>query len=102
MENLNKKNDQIALGLQKMVSDKLFNGRDANSFEPAKQPKKHIFEDGTIYVNDIEYGKTYPNSFLDIWYAADNGVKRPTNEFKIGIDIREFSTIIIKVSIHKG
>lgn len=78
MENLNKKNDQIALGLQKMVSDKLFNGRDANSFEPAKQPKKHIFEDGTIYVNDIEYGKTYPNSFLDIWYAADDGVKRPT------------------------
>ena len=78
MNNLNEKNDQTARGLQKMVSVKLFNGRDANSFEPAKQSEKHIFDDGTVYVNDIEYGTAFPNSFLDIWYTADDGVKRPT------------------------
>ena len=28
--------------------------------------------------NDIRYGNRYPNSFMDIWYLDDSGVKRPT------------------------
>lgn len=75
---MNEKYDETALGLQKMVSLKLYGGREANSFEPAKNPARHVFDSGTVYCNDIEYGKTYPNSHLDIWYAADDGKLRPT------------------------
>lgn len=78
MDNLNEKYDQAALGLQKMVCLKLYGGREANSFEPAKKTGKYVFEDGTVYCNDIEYGKTYPNSHLDIWYANGDGKLRPT------------------------
>ncbi len=30
------------------------------------EPGEHLKENGILYVNDLKYGDTYPNSYLDI------------------------------------
>lgn len=70
---------QQAVAVQKKVfSFTAPNKKEINSFLPDNPPQKKVFADGTVYCNDIEYGKTYPNSFLDIWYSADKTAKKPT------------------------
>lgn len=54
------------------------NKKEINSFLPDNPPTKKTLADGTVYCNDIEYGRTYPNSFLDIWYSAESSAKKPT------------------------
>lgn len=79
MEETVLKSDQICIPVQKMVFEKMHNNVEVNSFSPRKEPGAHVREDGIFYVNDICYGDTYPNSFLDIWYPnEDQSVKRPT------------------------
>ncbi|WP_179276424.1 alpha/beta hydrolase [Rhodococcus sp. 14-1411-2a] len=50
----------------------------SNSFEPDAQTATAVV-DGARLTNDIEYGSTLPNSFLDIYIADDDpSVSRPT------------------------
>jgi acetyl esterase/lipase len=50
-----------------------------NSFEPAAPPADFVRSDGVRVRTNLNYGHTYPNSFLDLWYAtADDRVRRPT------------------------
>ena len=50
----------------------------SNSFEPAAQTSTTVV-DGAARTNDVEYGSTFPNSFLDIYIADDDpSVRRPT------------------------
>ncbi|WP_415973848.1 alpha/beta hydrolase [Rhodococcus sp. 077-4] len=51
---------------------------ESNSFEPDTRTATTVV-DGAGFTNDVEYGSTLPNSFLDI-YIADNdpSVTRPT------------------------
>ncbi|MDZ7914988.1 MAG: alpha/beta hydrolase [Rhodococcus sp. (in: high G+C Gram-positive bacteria)] len=50
----------------------------SNSFEPDAQTATTVV-DGARLTNDIEYGSTLPNSFLDIYIADDDpSVDRPT------------------------
>lgn len=73
------KSDQKCIPIQKMVFEKMYLGEKVNSFQPRNMPGIHIRENGIVYRNDVCYGITYPNSFLDIWYPdADLSVKRPT------------------------
>ncbi|MBO6127906.1 MAG: alpha/beta hydrolase [Pseudobutyrivibrio sp.] len=70
--------DTICLLLQKYVNKKLNNNGKANSFKPYKEPGRIELEEGIVCLNDISYGSTYPNSFLDIWYpSARNNTKCP-------------------------
>ncbi len=54
------------------------NRKEPNSFDPEKKSQKTVLSDGTIYCNDICYGETFPNSYLDIWYASDKTTTHPT------------------------
>lgn len=73
------KADQKCVPIQKMVFEKMYPGAEVNSFQPRNTPGIHTRESGVVYRNDVCYGTTYPNSFLDIWYPdADTSVKRPT------------------------
>ncbi|OZE99208.1 alpha/beta hydrolase [Rhodococcus sp. 15-2388-1-1a] len=50
----------------------------SNSFEPDAQTATTVV-DGARLTNDVEYGSTLPNSFLDIYIADDDpSVGRPT------------------------
>ncbi|MEK8072600.1 alpha/beta hydrolase [Rhodococcoides navarretei] len=50
----------------------------SNSFEPDTQTATAVV-DGARLTNDVEYGSTLPNSFLDIYIADDDpSVGRPT------------------------
>lgn len=50
-----------------------------NSFEPVAETAYTVRDDGSFLVNDLQYGKDYPNSFLDIIYPSkDTAIKRPT------------------------
>ncbi|MCZ4563914.1 alpha/beta hydrolase [Rhodococcus sp. IEGM 1401] len=50
----------------------------SNSFEPDTQTATTVV-DGARLTNDVEYGSTLPNSFLDIYIADDDpSVSRPT------------------------
>ncbi|MGT2755793.1 alpha/beta hydrolase [Streptococcus ovuberis] len=54
-------------------------GNPINPTEPLNPPSQHVKENGIYYRNDIDYGSTYPNSFLDISYPSeDTNVDRPT------------------------
>ncbi len=54
-------------------------GKEINPVEPQNVPDRKVRENGILYVNDIKYGSTYPNSFLDISYPTeDTSVDRPT------------------------
>lgn len=55
------------------------NGKAINPTEPLNTPSQQVKENGIFYRNDIQYGTTYPNSFLDISYPSDDtSVNRPT------------------------
>lgn len=50
----------------------------SNSFEPDTQTVATVV-DGARLTNDVEYGSTLPNSFLDIYIADDDpSISRPT------------------------
>lgn len=69
--------------LQSYVYGKM--GQEPNSFTPTTPPTDSIRANGTRVVTNLTYGKQYPNSFLDIWYAdADRRAKRPTVIFMHG------------------
>ena len=71
--------DIICIPVQQMVFAKTNPGVKVNDFAPRNEPEERLREDGVLYVNDICYGRKYPNSHLDIWYPdADRTVKRPT------------------------
>lgn len=65
--------------VQKVVYELYHKGKAINSYDPEKPSQKTVLEDGKVYINDIQYGKEYPNSYLDIWYPdEDSSKKRPT------------------------
>ena len=71
--------DLKCIPIQKMVFEKTCNDVAVNSFEPRNVPGEHVREDGGVYLNDVCYGKKYPNSHLDIFYpSAGKIAKRPT------------------------
>ena len=52
---------------------------DINPSSPRREPGQAVRSNGILYVNDIKYGETYPNSYLDISYpSSDTSVKRTT------------------------
>lgn len=71
---------QIIVG---MIQKKLFQeGASINSYEPKNEPGETLKANGILYVNDIQYGTEYENSYLDINYP--DGVKsadKPTIVF---------------------
>ncbi|MBP1916753.1 acetyl esterase/lipase [Lederbergia galactosidilyticus] len=53
-----------------------------NSYHPEKKSTETVMKDGTLYINDIQYGTKYPNSFLDIYISHhDRTTVRPTYIF---------------------
>lgn len=53
-----------------------------NSYQPEKKSTVTELKDGTMYINDIQYGTQYPNSFLDIYVSnKDISTLRPTYIF---------------------
>ncbi|HEL1907341.1 TPA: alpha/beta hydrolase [Streptococcus suis] len=55
------------------------NGQAINPSLPLNPPSQQVKENGIYYRNDIQYGTTYPNSFLDISYPSeDTSIDRPT------------------------
>lgn len=72
-------NDLKAKQVQKHVFNATMPEREINSFDSPKASAEIVFAGGIKYVNDINYGNKYPNSFMDIWYHAENvGDKHPT------------------------
>lgn len=68
---------QLAIGV--IQSAMYPNGKVINPTEPLNPPSQRVKENGIYYRNDIQYGTTYPNSFLDISYPSeDTSVDRPT------------------------
>lgn len=64
--------------VQKMVFNMNPWGKSINSYETEKENWEFVREDGVVVKNDIKYGDTYPNSYLDIWYPnEDTNKKRP-------------------------
>lgn len=64
--------DMVCTALQKKVFS--MNGKkpkEINSFS-APQTKRTELPGGALYINDLCYDSTYPNSFLDIWRKADD------------------------------
>ncbi|WP_226345519.1 alpha/beta hydrolase [Agilicoccus flavus] len=54
-------------------------GAEINPKHPLHPPQERVRDNGILYRNDIRFGDTFPNSFLDISYAtADKTVPRPT------------------------
>lgn len=50
-----------------------------NSFQPKSGPSQTMLSDGTLYYQDVKYGTTYPNSYLDVYISDTNkNVTRPT------------------------
>lgn len=68
---------QVVVGIiQKALYPK---GKEINPVGPQNVPDRKVRENGILYVNDIKYGNTYPNSYLDISYPTeDTSVDRPT------------------------
>lgn len=68
---------QIIIGA---IQKKLYpDGKLINSFEPFAPAARRIKENGQLYVTEIRYGSTYPNSYLDITYPdCDIKADRPT------------------------
>lgn len=52
--------------------------RAKNSFEPKKQPGESTLSDGRVLFNDICYGDSYPNSFLDVYLSPVEAACHPT------------------------
>lgn len=69
----------IAKVIVGQIQKSLYKGKPINSLAPFSSPDRRIKKDGSLYVTEIKYGETYPNSYLDITYpTADTGVDRPT------------------------
>ena len=66
--------DQLCLLLQ--ISS--FAGKEANSFSPRAEPNETLREDGVFVKTDINFGNTFPNSYLDIYYPGPIEEDRPT------------------------
>ena len=66
--------DKICLLLQ--LSS--FAGKEANSFSPRAEPNETLREDGVFVKTDINFGNTFPNSYLDIYYPGPIEEDRPT------------------------
>ena len=66
--------DQLCLLLQ--LSS--FAGKEANSFSPRAEPNETLREDGVFVKTDINFGNTFPNSYLDIYYPGPIEEDRPT------------------------
>jgi acetyl esterase/lipase len=72
------KADMVVKAIQKRAMKALGQTGPLNSFQPALPTSTRVRDDGIVYVNDLEYGTDYPNSFLDIWYPdGDRSTKRP-------------------------
>ena len=72
------KADLVVSAIQKTAVKKMGRTRALNSFDPALPTSTQVRDDGIVYVNDLQYGADYPNSFLDIWYPdEDRSTKRP-------------------------
>lgn len=70
-------NPQTVIGIiqNAMYTD----NKEINPHEPLNTPSKKVKENGILYVNDVKYGDTYPNSYLDISYPnEDTSINRPT------------------------
>jgi acetyl esterase/lipase len=53
--------------------------KNMNSYDPINKPSSTVFHEKTLYWNDIQYGKTYPRSFLDIYATKEKESKsKPT------------------------
>ncbi|MCJ7842829.1 hypothetical protein MUB24_18490 [Lederbergia sp. NSJ-179] len=69
------------LAVRPMVGIQIF-FEHKNSYQPEKKSKVTELKDGTMYINDIQYGTQYPNSFLDIYVSnKDISTLRPTYIF---------------------
>lgn len=69
------------LAVRPMVGIQLF-FEHKNSYHPEKKSTATVLQDGTMYINDIQYGTQYPNSFLDIYVSNhDLSILRPTYIF---------------------
>ena len=55
-----------------------FSGKEANSFSPRDEPKEGLREDGVYVRTEINFGKQFPNSYLDIYYPGPIKEDRPT------------------------
>ena len=67
---------QIVVGV---IQKGMYGDGSPNSFEPLYTPGEGITAAGQYKINDIAYGKEYPNSFLDITYPDPNTeTDRPT------------------------
>ena len=55
-----------------------FAGKEANSFSPRAEPNETLREDGVFVKTDINFGNTFPNSYLDIYYPGPIEEDRPT------------------------
>ena len=56
------------------------NGQAVNPTEPLNESNRRIKDNGQLYVNEIKFGETYPNSYLDresINYFIENYKKSP-------------------------
>ncbi len=42
----------------------------SNSFNEHAKTKQNLLDDGTLLINDLQYGNTYPNSYLDIYISG--------------------------------
>ncbi len=71
-------NDAKCKAVQATVYASLYKGHKPNEWESWREPATTILDNGLVLKNDIKYGATYPNSFLDIWYPNGSGEKRPT------------------------
>lgn len=70
--------DMICGKIQKEVFSKMGKQpEEINSFS-APQTKRTAYPNGIVYINDLCYGSTYPNSFLDIWRGKDADKSCPT------------------------
>ena len=73
--------DQLCLLLQ--LSS--FAGKKANSFSPRAEPNETLREDGVFVKTDINFGNTFPNSYLDIYYPGPIEEDRPTYIMEVDI-----------------
>ncbi|MBB6637193.1 alpha/beta hydrolase [Cohnella thailandensis] len=78
---LTRRSDIACLWLQK----KWFKGMPANSYHSVAEQVDTVLDNGVRYRNEIQYSAEYPNSYLDIYYAAEDlSIKRPTMLFLHG------------------
>ena len=70
-------NDLKCRLLQKAIYAKVYKGHKPNEWVPWNTPGVKRMENGLVCRSDVQYGKTYPNSFADVWYPDNSEKKRP-------------------------